>query len=393
MLDSKLEFAYISLCFERPELWAVRFKPTDPLAQWVMDSVREYRAEFHHYPNLPTLLEFIKEECKAQQVKLIEDGLNAGYNKDFVFKRVMAFVKTQNLKQAIQEATNYLEGGDIPAAERSLLKGTELIYTKTLDYFNDEREEDTDRECVSTGFACLDDPLGGGVQLENLLLIIGPKSAGKSLTMMNLGSNAIESGDRVLHISFEDSERQIGARYDKRFKGKKKPDGELFIHVFPSGEATVSDCEALVSAYNPRLVIVDYLNEMGWENPKVSKSEDFGERARGLKAIGKRKHCSVITAQQAGRGNKFAEKDVTAEDAFWSMEPSQVADVVLTINQTKGEKEDGIIRYNIDRQKNGPDGLSFKFNIDYANMLLESFVTRSKRKDKVRVPSRRKSVL
>lgn len=388
MLDSKLEFAYIRLCFDRPELWAIRFKPTDPMAQWLIDTVIEYRSEFHHYPNLATLIEFIKEDCKAQQIKLIKKALSATFDEDFVFKRVMTFVKKQNLKQAISQATSYLERGEISEAERALLKGTELIYTKTLDYFNDKRDV-VKYNCVPTGFECLDEPMGGGLHWHNLGLIIGPKSAGKSLTMVNFGVSAVEAGDCVLHISFEDSEAQIGERYDKRFKGKKKPKGRLFVHEFPSGEATCSDCEALVNAYKPRLILVDYINEMGWENPHVGKSEDFGERARGLKAISKRKNCSIWTAQQAGRGNKFSDKDVTAEDAFWSLEPSQVADVVLTINQTKGEKESGRIRYNIDRQKNGPDGLSFKFLVDYAQMLL----TEAEEKRHTSRPRRRKSRL
>jgi hypothetical protein len=393
MLDSRLEFAYIRLCFDKPELWAIRFKPVDPMASWVLGSIHDYRAEFHHYPNLDTFLESIKSECKEQQLKIIKDSLDNNFDGDFVFKRVISFVKKQNLKQAILEATNLIDGGDISAAERALLKGTELIYTKTLDYFGDEREIVKREHYVSTGFPSVDTALGGGIHWENLLLIIGPKSSGKSLTMMNLGANAVLAGERVLYISFEDSEDQIGERFDNKFKGKAKPDGELFIHVFPSGEATVSDCEALVTAYTPRLVLVDYLNEMGWENPKLGKSEDLGERARGLKAIGKRKTCSVVTAQQAGRGNKFSEKDVTAEDAFWSLEPSQVADVVLTVNQTKDEKEAGRIRYLIDRQKNGPDGISFKFMIDYAKMTLKEAESRERSKTNTRRPIRRKSVL
>ena len=371
MVDSKLEFAYLNLCLNKPELFSIKFKPTDPLVEWVFGIIDSYRGQFHRYPNLATFQEFVKTKCSKQQLTLIVDSLNTDIDSEFVLSTVIKFVKRQNIKQAIATATGYLANDEIEEAERVLIQSTELIYSPTLDYFNDTRGV-KDYNFVPTGFKNLDRVLGGGIHWNNAGLIIGPKSSGKSLTMINLGVNATIAGHTVLHVSFEDSKDQIATRYDLRYtKVKQNPKKGLFIHVFPAGEASCADIEALVHAYKPRLVLVDYLNEMGWENRNLCKSEDLGARMRGLRALAERKSCSVWTAQQAGRSGKFSEEDLNAEDGFWSYEPAQVADIVATLNQTKEEKETGKIRLILDRHRNGRDGISFPFNIEYENMYLE----------------------
>ena len=68
---------------------------------------------------------------------------------------------------------------------------------------------------------------------------------------------------------------------------------------------------------------------------------------------------------------RLSEVDVTAEDGFWSYEPTQVADTVLTMNQTKDEKATGHLRLSLEKNRNGIDKKQFPFTVDYANMLIE----------------------
>ena len=371
MIGSEIEFKFLKLCFYKPELWAIGYIPIDPLANWCYEAVKKYSAKYRKYPNFDTFMAYSKSLCESQQYDTIKENFEVKIDTEYTLENIVEFVEKQRLIDGINKARIFLDEGKIKEAKIALFKGSELVYATTLNYFKDKREE-KDRKFIPTGFSCLDSPMKGGLHLENLGLIIGPKSSGKSATLINLGANAVEGGHNVLHISFEDSKNQIAERYDHRFRNAERDAvGELHIHVFPSGQAITADCEALVNAYQPSLVIVDYLNEMGWENRKVSKSEDLGERARGLRAIATRHRCGVWTAQQAGKGKKFSDEDVSAEDGFWSYEPSQVTDIVITINQTREEKLQGIIRYNIDRHRNGADGLKFKFNIDYENMKIK----------------------
>ena len=60
-----------------------------------------------------------------------------------------------------------------------------------------------------------------------------------------------------------------------------------------------------------------------------------------MRAMAQRYNNLVITAQQGPKHKRLSEVDVTAEDGFWSYEPTQVADAVLTMNQTLRGEEDG----------------------------------------------------
>lgn len=369
MINKVLEFKFIKLCLHKPELFSIGYTPIDPLANWCYAVIKEYANKYHKYPNFSTFKALAKTKCKEQQYAIIEENFDVDIDTEYAMDKITSYVERQRLISGINKAMLLIEEGKIKEAKVEILKGSDAVYSTTLDYFHDEFKV-KEHSSIPTGFNSLDAPLRGGLHKENLGLIIGPKSSGKSATMINLGANAVENGHDVLHISFEDSKEQIYERYKHRFKQGNEVSGNLYIHPYPSGQATTADCGALVNSYQPSLVIVDYLNEMGMENEKSDLSRDLGNRARGLKAISSRSNCAIWTAQQAGKAKKFSDVDVRAEDGFWSYEPSQVADVVLTINQTSDEKSQGIIRYNIDRHRNGIDGVKCKFNIDYAKMLV-----------------------
>ncbi len=369
MLTSETEFSFLALCFDKPQLWAFCYEPIDPDAEWISTKVKEYRSKYSNYPNKNTFLAFIKEKCQPQEYKYIIESLNIDIDKSYSMDTVIKYLEEKKLCNGIEKAKELLETHKVKEAKREILKGTELVYSNTFNFFKDTLET-FPNDKITTGFKCIDKVLGGGLHKGNLGLFIGPKSSGKSLTMINIGHNALFANHSVLHISFEDSLEQIIGRYKKRFISKISPSSNLFIHVFPTGGAIVSDCEALINVYKPDLVIVDYLNEIGMDK-KVSKSEELGNIARSLRGAAQRHNCCIWTAQQAGRHSKFSKENIVAEDAFWSYEPSQVSDVVVTLNQTEEEKMAGIIRYRIDRHRNGPDGLNFTFDINYSEMFLK----------------------
>ncbi len=371
MVSSRMEYSFFRLCLNNPQLWVVGFTPVDPIVAWMVGEIEVFRREYHKYPSYNTFIEYLRDKCASQQYKLICDNLKTELDREFVQENIIKYVGEKRLEKALFEAHALLKEHKIDEAKLAILKGTELIYSQTIDYFNFKREDYVPYKAVPTGFRSFDSNLGKGLHKQNLGLIIGPKSSGKSLTMVNFGVNACVAERGVLHVSFEDSRDQLLSRYDTRFSSLKlRQKGKLHIHNFPSGQAGVADIEALVNVYKPDLVLIDYLNEIGAGRTKESRSEELGTIARGLRAISNRHECAVWTAQQAGRTSKFSDNDVTAEAAFWSYEPSQISDVCLTINQTKSEKAEGKIRFLIDRNRNGIDGVMCEFQVNYPEMLL-----------------------
>jgi len=370
MLNTDLEFSFLRLCFDKPSLWVLEFTPTDRQVDWVRLQVEKYRRKYNKYPEFNVFLDYLRGRCESQQYEFVVEKLNHPLEAEYVEDKVIRFLERTRLEKAMFDAEVLIRAGKVDEAKLILLKGTELIAPKCIDYDEYVEEEELIHR-IPTGLGTIDDTLEGGLPRHNLALLVGPKASGKSLTMVNLGANARMLGYNILHISFEDSIRQIRKRYSKKFGTYKDDWGKLMINEFPSGGATVADCEALTSLYRPDVVIVDYLNEMGSGKDRANRSEELGDSARGLRGMSTRHNCTVITAQQAGRSAKFSEENVSAEDAFWSYEPSQVADVVITLNQTRDEKRDNHIRLVLDRNRNGEDGLEYKYNIDYSMMRMK----------------------
>lgn len=377
MIGSDLEFAFIGQCLRRPELFGYGVRPVDPLAQWLLDKIYEFRDKYNQYPTLDTILRYIRPYCEAQEYELIEKELKSDVNAEFVVKEVVKFAEYQKLRRAIHEASGLLEDGKIQEARAALSEGLTVTHSPPLDYFSGKRPMEY-HEPMPTGYVNLDKALGGGLGRRKLGLVLGPRSSGKSMVLLNFGVGALYHGLKVFHITLEDSLASLVKRYDIRLKGfgnkpidrvKKLFGGELYIKEFMTGEATVSDFAAYMDI-QPDMVLVDYLDTVKSSQGYKQRRHELGDVAKGLRALAQRFNCAVWTAKQTGRSTKFSSDMATAEDTFESYEPVQVADVAVVINQTQEEREDGVMRLLLDKNKDGPDGKSLLFEVDYSRMLL-----------------------
>ena len=374
MLTSKLEFGFINQCFLEPQMWAVNLIPVDPLAKRTVELVDEYRIEFAKYPNLETFFDFLTSKLAKSEIAYIQSMLTKDIDVEYTMKRVLEFIEEQRLSRGLFEADKYMKTGDVKAAKGAIIEGMQLFYNLPKSY-KDAEESEADIETINFGYRTMDRPMGGenfyGAHRRNLVLVIAPRSTGKSLFMMNVGANVAEAGGTVVHITLEDSASQVRGRYGKRL-GTKDIAGEIFIQEHETGSATVADFDATVNAYKPDLVIVDYINEVGVsENSKSGLSRELGMVARGLRAMAQRYNCVVLTAQQGPSAKKFSEEITTIDDGYWSKEPAHVADVGYTLNQTREMKDKGDIVVLLDKNRNGPDNIELNFRVDYDSMSLK----------------------
>lgn len=377
MLNNALEFAFIKLCLKEPGLWGYGFKPVDPIAGWMVDKVFEYRGKYNKYPNQSTLLEFLRPECGPQQGEIIEGAFSQELDRDFVKESVVKYVEEQRVRRAIHDGGIKLDEGDVQGAKALLSEGLVTLCSPAFDYFKDEAKH-TRHDPVSTGLANLDGIMLGGMRKRKLGLVMGPRSSGKSMVLLNLGVGAMYHGCRVLHITMEDSLESVVRRYDSRLSGfggmpvkrvQGLYGGNLMIKEFMTGEATVADMCSYMTP-KPDLVLVDYLDEVKPSRQYKNRRHELGDVARGLRAMAQRYDCAVWTAKQTGRGTKFSAEVSGAETSFEGYEPVQVADVAVVINQTLEEKQRGEMRLLLDKNKDGPDGQSVMFQVDYKRMLL-----------------------
>ena len=106
---------------------------------------------------------------------------------------------------------------------------------------------------TSTGFNELDRVLGGGLVKGSLLLLGGEPGIGKSTLILQICSK-IQTNEKVLYISGEESGEQIKLRADRL---NIKNDNLLFL-----GETDIDLIEEAIIKVQPKLVIIDSIQTM-----------------------------------------------------------------------------------------------------------------------------------
>ena len=126
----------------------------------------------------------------------------------------------------------------IPAARPSLLSEIDI--------------EEQDR--VSTGFGELDRVLGDGIVAGSLVLVGGDPGIGKSTLLLQVCRHLAGAGQRVLHISGEESLKQIKMRANRI----GPVTGELKFLC----ETSLEHIERAIETESPRIVVIDSIQTM-----------------------------------------------------------------------------------------------------------------------------------
>ncbi len=374
MKTTKTEFKFLSLCFEDPSLWAIGFEPVDPVAEELVRQVFRYREKYYKYPNLDTFLEFLRTDCDCspQEYRYIVRQLKHNpVDEEFAKDKIIAFVESQKIKKAMIEAETLLEANRVAEAKNVLSSSLSFVYNEPHDYFEDELDEG-ELVSIPTGYACFDEVLkGGGVCRGFLATVMGPQHVGKSLTLVNIGVNSVLQGYDVLHITFQDKKANVVGRYNKAFgkyKKRRGKKGSLKIVQMYSSKNTVADCNSYIINIKPDIVLVDYIDVISYY--ARTKREGLEKVAQGLQYLALRYDCVVWAAKQTGKHTKYSKREVSGEDSFESYAVAQVSDIILTLSQTKEEKQAKRIRLTLDKNKEGESGITHTFKVDYKKMRL-----------------------
>lgn len=114
--------------------------------------------------------------------------------------------------------------------------------------------EVTDEERYRTGSNELDRVLGGGVVKGSLILVGGDPGIGKSTLLLQISDSLGKSGNTVLYISGEESERQIKLR-----ASRLNMDSDSIYIV---SETNLSSIEKFIEEFKPSVAVVDSIQTM-----------------------------------------------------------------------------------------------------------------------------------
>jgi replicative DNA helicase len=232
-------------------------------------------------------------------------------------------------------------------------------------------------QIMPTGITDLDVYLGGGLKPKQLGIWMAPTSRGKSISLCQCGKRAVIMGKKVLHYTFELSEEEVAERYDSSFSKIKmyslfdeeaqlistlnklgqRWGNSLIIKDYPPHKATIAtlhahykQCER--SGFMPDLILIDYLNLLRPSQKRLQKREELSDLATELRGWAMELDVPIWSATQSQRAAISMETH-TEEQVGEDIGMVNIADVVITLNQTREEVNQNKMRLFVAKNRNG----------------------------------------
>jgi replicative DNA helicase len=232
------------------------------------------------------------------------------------------------------------------------------------------------------------DVLDGGLGQGELGVVVAPTGVGKSHWLVAMGAEALRRGKTVVHYTFELSETLTGKRYDANLTGvpvsdlieekelvikhyEDNPDyGRLVIKYYPCNSATVTTLRNHLEklkfrGYMPSLVIVDYADEMRSTRQYEALRHELKLVYQELRQFAADMSVPVWTASQSNKSGADSEI-VGLENMGEAYGKAQVSDFVVGLSRRPEEKDKGIARLFVAKNRAGRDGIKMFMKIDTA---------------------------
>lgn len=381
---------------------------------------------FKSYRILPKkefLVQEIKNSLKDEsslafylgEVNVVYDYFQPGLDaRDYLREKITYFAKMQAFVKAYQEGLDLL--GNNPESEETWQKiynDIEKIVTTTsnqdlgTDYFKSIRDryaemsdEDNNKERFYTGLDGIDlEVSGGGYLRGEMISIVAGSGVGKSVMLACITATNLLRGKKGCYITLELAESKVADRIDAILTGfpvqtlfshkdeifdkLEKLEGinydapvmPLVIKQFAAGTASVNKIRAYISqlrfhGFDPDFIIVDYVGEMQ-DYPGMKTYESREKLVRDLRGMSTEENVFLATAMQPNRGSKEETKgdhkidDKNLADSFGQIRP---LDMCLSLNQNDIEKELGIGRGYIIKQRDGKSRYQIYLRFDKENL-------------------------
>ena len=238
----------------------------------------------------------------------------------------------------------------------------------------------------------LDNNLGGGF-LEagkSLYVFAGETNIGKSIFLGNIAHNIAHEGKNVLLVTLEMSELLYARRICtnvtkvpmKELAGNtpaikqaiSEEKGKIFIKEFPPSTITPNQLKGFIKKFQEQgieldAIVLDYLNLMNstMGNNSYERIKHVTEQVRAMSYLF---NCPIISATQLNRAG-FDTDNPDLATISESIGLAATADVICSIFQNEEDRELGIIRLGMMKNRYGPRGTSQAMRINYSTLTIE----------------------
>ena len=356
-----------------------------PVAEFIVEHSTKYNI-------LPDPVQI--KATTGQDIDVVPD-LTDGHN-DWFLEEFELFTKRQELERAIMKAADLLEKGDFGPVEKLIKDAVQISLQKDMgtDYFADPKARINKYfnagGQVSTGWPQMDKLLYGGFSRGELNIFAGGSGSGKSLLMMNIALNWLQSGLSGVYISLELSEELTSLRTDAmltsmstreirkdidttelRVKMAGKKAGQYRVKGMPA-QSNVNDIRAYIKEVQIQtgikidFVMVDYLDLVMPVSVKVNPNDQFIKDkyvSEELRNLAKELGILMVTASQL---NRSAVEEIEFDHSHIAGGISKIntADNVFGIFTSRSMKARG--QYQIQCMKSrSSTGVGQKIDLDY----------------------------
>ena len=322
--------------------------------------------------SVETSAEIIKRLVEIHKVERVTD-------ENFLIDEVEKFVQNRALENAIMSSVEILQ--DETKARGSIREkidealAIQFIVNVGHDYIMDAEERlesySEVEESIPLDILKINEAMGGGLVKKSLFLYAAPPNKGKTLWMCHNAASLLKSGQNVLYISSEMSEKAISKRIDAnvldiemkelsigldktKFRSKlktimTKTNGKLIVRQFPTGTCTSNHIKALLheiklkKGFTPDVIILDYINIFASSRLPASAMTSpyiyIKAICEEMRAVAVEFDCCVLSAVQNNRGSVKKTTDVGLDDMADSFGIAMTADWVGALIQTEELRE------------------------------------------------------
>ena len=243
----------------------------------------------------------------------------------------------------------------------------------------------------------LDKSLDGGLGRGELMTIIAPSGRGKTLVLANFAKGALMGAYNPLYVTLETSGEVICQRVDSsmtsmtRSQLRDNPEkgitaidqhysmfgGRLFVVQYAPYAATTESLEFLLDDLDTRedfkadCLIVDYGDLMLPSYKQSDRRFELTQIFTSLRKIGVERDIPVFTASQSNR-TSYGEDVVDLQHMAEDIGKVQVSDVIISLSQTRAERESDpeIMRLYMAKNRNNAAGFPIPVEVYKSTMQL-----------------------
>lgn len=359
------------------------------ILKWVKEYYSEYRTRISGQYLNHRLSECDNEFASSTRA-ILNKVLSVEMNENEIIDYTVGFCGQRAMMLGIIKCYDALNEGKEIDVFNTLYQAKSIVVgkqDKTIDYFSTNIDDLKFNTTVPTPWYGINKILyDGGVHEGELSVIMASTGVGKSITLVNLACFAQTQGFTVLYVTLEMQKYFVAMRMDAYFsqakKGSKeaeafkatktgKGDGAtIFLRWGAPKTVSVDMLYSIVKEAEVRskkrigLLIVDYADILKHSTNFNEQRFNYGNTYERLRGLAGELDIPVWSGCQANRS--AVDRDiVTLDNISESFEKAMISDVIVALCQTKEQRQDGLAKFFIAKNRNGKAGDQMDVTINY----------------------------